>query len=848
MTTVDGNVTLQAETGNITILDSTTTVDIDGGNNGTITLQADTNEANIQIGTGAKVQTLLSFTTVTKPVTKGIVITADNIEIQGTISAANSIVTLQPKRNSSDIAIDLGSTVETTTDTLELFDAEIDKITANILRIGSNSSSDGTGSKAITFTAAISVNPANVTNTILLSDKGITQNASASFSGTNLLLDVDEAAVMTESNNDVTTLAAVITDSGAALSFTDKATLLIGTVAGVKGLTTNNADITLVASTGNLTVTDNSVTNDINAGTGSVVMTASDNETTVQIEADADVKATGGVTITADKMILSGTITATGAIVTLKPEVVKDVDTVDLGSTTDVAANSLELSDAELDNITATTIRVGSTTSGAITVSADLSPAASTNLSLLPDANVSQQTGDTITVTGLRIDVDTSVVLNEANNVTTLAVNIADSSQTFSFTDSNALTVGTVDGTVGVTTSGGTITISTTTGTFTVTNNIAAGAAAVNLTAGADDQLFDNNAAITGNAATVTAADMALEGGTVNVGSGIVTLIPDSTDVDAIDLGNGTEDSADTLELSDTELDTITALTLRIGATNTGAITVSSAMNPANITNLSLLSDFDLSQSAIVTVSGLRIDVDGPVTMTQANVVTTLAANVSTSGQGFTFNDSNDIVVGTVDGTVGVTTNGGTLTVTTANGNLTVTNNVAAGAATVILTAGGTDKLIDNNAAVTGNAANLAADDMALEGGTVNVGSGIVTLAYKTAGIAIDLGDITDSTAATLELSDSELDKITALTLRIGGTNAGAITVTTALTPANITNLSLLSTAGVTQGTGDTITVSGLRIDVDDAVTLTEANDVTTLSAVLSTSGQAFSFTDANTL
>ena len=68
----------------------------------------------------------------------------------------------------------------------------------------------------------------------------------------------------------------------------------------------------------------------------------------------------GAVRLTADKMNLAGTITAGSGAVSLTS--FTPGNTIDLGSTTDVAANTLELSNAELNSITTTgTLTIGST-------------------------------------------------------------------------------------------------------------------------------------------------------------------------------------------------------------------------------------------------------------------------------------------------------------------------------------------------------------------------------------------------------------------------------------------------------------------------------------------------------
>jgi hypothetical protein len=76
--------------------------------------------------------------------------------------------------------------------------------------------------------------------------------------------------------------------------------------------------------------------------------------------------------------------------------------------------------------------------------------------------------------------------------------------------------------------------------------------------------------------------------------------------------------------------------------------------------------------------------------------------------------------------------------------------------------------------------------------------------------VAVDLGSIVDSTANTLELSDAELDRVTAAgTLNIGDANSGAINVSANITRAAATNLSLTSGADINIATGSLTSAGG---------------------------------------
>jgi len=246
------------------------------------------------------------------------------------------------------------------------------------------------------------------------------------------------------------------------------------------------------------------------------------------------------------------------------------------------------------------------------------------------------------------------------------------------------------------------------------------------------------------------------------------------------------------------------------------------------------------------------------------NDVTTLAANVTGS---LTYQDADNLVVGTVGATDGLTSGGNAISVSTVNGDLTVNNtgaatDVDAGAGTASLAAGsttGNDKLLDikDNAVVKGlGGVTLTGDAIAIgAGASVNAGTAKAILKPSEAGTAIDLGG--SSGAGTLGLSDGELDLVTAGVLQIGnadnaaGALSGSITVTDNITPALATTLSLQTGAGtgnIGQDAGKTITVANLAIRASGNVNLPEANAVTTLAALLSGTDKNFTYVDASAI
>jgi uncharacterized repeat protein (TIGR01451 family) len=96
----------------------------------------------------------------------------------------------------------------------------------------------------------------------------------------------------------------------------------------------------------------------------------------------------------------------------------------------------------------------------------------------------------------------------------------------------------------------------------------------------------------------------------------------------------------------------------------------------------------------------------------------------------------------------------------------------------------------------------------------LDAGTGTVSLRPKTPGQPIILGTSSASpTAAGLELSDAELDRVVAGTLQIGDSNSGAITITNVISPLSYQTLSIGKAAAFTTGG----TTGGFDSDVTSA-------------------------------
>ena len=225
---------------------------------------------------------------------------------------------------------------------------------------------------------------------------------SASTPGTNLTLDAtgqtDGDITLGVFNNTAGSTLDTLDLNAANISQTDPLALNnLRLQGGTATLDDDNSVLALAANlTGSLAFTNSGAfnvatvlgTNGINTGLG-VSLTASgdDNLLTVQ----DSITASDDVTLTADKMDIAAAVNAAGNTVTLAPESTADSgDEIALGVTGDSTANTLELSDPELDFITAAALEIGNSDAGAATVQNPIT------LTATPDVQV--QSGEDITL------------------------------------------------------------------------------------------------------------------------------------------------------------------------------------------------------------------------------------------------------------------------------------------------------------------------------------------------------------------------------------------------------------------------------------------------------------------
>jgi hypothetical protein len=252
---------------------------------------------------------------------------------------------------------------------------------------------------------------------------------------------------------------------------------------------TGNAVTTLAGSTGAVNLTDSSALTINTVGSTNNLATTGSNGITLTDSAAGGISTnstngalsstSGPITLMANAISLGTTVTASGQVVTLEPYTGGTAITV--GGT----AAGFDVNTAAIAEVTASTLLIGNTSAGAISVSSAIDPTTVTNLGLLSGSTVTQTAGSTITVPGLEVK-GTTETLAQNNAVSTVAMS---GTGPISFYSASALTVGTVNGLYGVKSTGGAVLVNT-------GNNLilalGSGAAVSGVGSGSAVQLVDN--------------------------------------------------------------------------------------------------------------------------------------------------------------------------------------------------------------------------------------------------------------------------------------------------------------------------------------------------------------------
>lgn len=369
-----------------------------------------------------------------------ITISADDIVIDTTDPASSisaddtgNVILQQAGTNTRPIDLGGGATV----DALNLSDAELAQITAGVLLIGR---SDNAGD--ITITAPVTTHTGYSVLT-LTTGGGITQDAGATISVSQLALQSTNEINLSGGNNVGQALAASVTGTGQKFAFVQMAgaSLNIGNVDGVDGITTNDGAIFL------FTRGDLQVSNAINTGSAEINLRVAGTDSLLSNTATITNGGVNTILLEADRMDLKAVITntSTGRVILSSPNTSRPIN---LGSTLD-PNGSLNLSNDELNQIqTGGVLQVGDSGIGDIVISATIFPASVLALSLQTGDGITQAAGTHITVPELAIRSINAVVLDQGNNIgQALAASVMGDGQAFAFTQGFAttLTIATVD-------------------------------------------------------------------------------------------------------------------------------------------------------------------------------------------------------------------------------------------------------------------------------------------------------------------------------------------------------------------------------------------------------------------
>lgn len=611
-----------------------------------------------------------------------------------------------------------------------------------------------------------------------------------------------------------------------------------------------NTNLTII--TGGSLITPDSVT--IN-GNLTVSGTLTISTETLAVNALVDAESTGAnVVLTVKDIDVQGTITASGVggRINISSPVTHSIE---LGTVGDAGANIVELSDAELDNLTASVVQLVSN-GPTLTITGPISPDGTSTLFLsafsIVDGNV---TDPDITETNLRleglggigttadpleIDVDNlsakegspgaEIALRNSGDLTITAVDLQSGVQKSGAAGNiDIATTGTLNINAPVLNSGGgdillgadaainqneTVSASGGNGNIELTagTNVtlswfvtAAGTGTITSTAGTGGL---TTIAATGNVSTADSAitfhtdDMSIDAaGVISSGSGTTSIDP-VTAATAISLGTS---AAMDLELTDVELDRITAGTLTVGNSTSGDITITDAVTRSAATNI------NLTTGVSIIFSGATGSLDangGDVTLTAG------AAGGVTSGDATTDVAADDLTITAGSGGIGasgnlLTTNVTTLTTDTSSANGDQFIHEASGLSDLDLNAGTGDITL----VVGGQVSDTAAD-----GTDVTADAFDLTIAVGTSGefgaggnfIETNVNSLTSSTSnQDRNIYVNEFDDLVIESINVGQTVFPDIHLQVG---GNVT-----SGAGVILGNGLNLTAGGF-IDIDTTV------------------------------
>jgi hypothetical protein len=628
---------------------------------------------------------------------------------------------------------------------LGLTQAELNEITAGVTRIGTSSAG------SITISSPIS-NPTNSNVLALINNGTISEKPFGSLTLPNLRVSSTGPVTLDNPNNNIQFLAADTTNG---LTVNDGAhNLTVGIVEGDFGVVTNNSAINLTADAMNFQ-------QQVNAGTGIVTLSS----------------------FSPTQAIALGVANQAGL---------------------------LGLTAFALAEVTASVLRVNG--NGNISLAGTVARHAGYNtLSLTTGNNISQTAA--LSVANLALNSESGIALtNSGNDVDTLAFTNAGGA--VSYTDSNALTIGAVDGIASSSNTGTATTISVAGNLFLAVGLSSSGTTTLTSTTGVIVD-GDNGADV-----DVTAPTLGLSASTGMLLQTQVGAIGAQTATGGIFINNGSAAPV-TLNIGTGGVGVqVTGASGDIVLTNNGTIdSLTSDANingPTNITVLALGANADINfggQASSFTIygsgSGL-VNVEAGRDMNLGNGAGFGAIRNGTgsinlvAGRNMTIDPNAYVEV--FGGNGGITaTAGGNFTMTTSPGTLGDDFVTFGGAIALFAGASGTMTLAStatNAASSNGGNITLTADFLNINQG-VNASTGNVLLQQASAGQLISLGTATGG----LNLTNTELNLVTAKNLTVGNVNTGLVTLGGTVNPTHVTNLTINTGGSFTAGSSSAINV-----------------------------------------
>jgi hypothetical protein len=635
---------------------------------------------------------------------------------------------------------------------------------------------------------------------------------------TNQLAVIGGPVTLTNTGNDITNLAGQGTVAGMPFTITDADDLSLTTISGINGVSTNNGNISIVTVNGPVLIANTAAADDVNAGTGTVSITAGSLAAAsfeISNSTGGTIRGLGGVTLAADRLTIGGSIT--GGPVRFQP--FDPATAIDLGGAD--GPTTLSLTIGELDLVTTSSLTIGGTKT-TLTVVAPLTSINAASLTLIADRMA----------INADVAVSTRVVLQPFSPGTLIDLG-AKTAGRLSLTDSEldrfivpALEIGSIES-----------------GHLNLAGAIApANAMTLVLVSGATiDQ------SISGVALTATNLGLRAD---ARIGSFVASLLTAVTRLEAVTFGGGIflTNSGSTLSIGgvDVSIDGVQVTTSGNVAlinvdnsiildgvstedirSNAGNVSVTATGATSNVETRNDSADAIDSNLGSVSVSAGQDILVGSATVDnfgdlEANGDLFLAAGRDIIVDENAFVD----VFGT--GTI-MATAGHNVAFLASDGTTGSRMTTEGGAITIITAAGGTFTSASGNASgvlrSTGGAITISADDITIDSPIVAM-AGTVTLRPVTASRAIDLGT---ETAGQLSLTDAEVDRITASLLRIGTEASGAITISAAISPAIANILSLVTASGIADTGAGALTITNLALTAA-TVDLDGTNSVTNLA------------------